>query len=792
MPLLQQALALQQRGLAAQAESIYRKALRLQPAHFGALTLTGVLLAQTRRAAEAAPLLERAVRVAANDAAAHNNYGNVLRDLQRYHEALASYERALAIRPDYVEARYNCGLVLHELGRFEEALASYDQVLALNPDYAAAHGNRGATLRRLSRHAEALQSYQRALELQPQDAAAHNNLGVALQQLARLDEALASYERAIALRPRYAEALRNRGSLLCRLGQPQAACASYRQVLELDPGDVIACTGLGMALHGGGDRDGALRTYQRALALDPSHAEAHFNLGNLLRERGELERALESYQRVLATRPEHLEAWQNQGATLQELGRCTEALESFERARQLDPSHPWLYGYWLSARMQLCDWRDLKAHLSELLARIGAGEPVAPPFSAVTLVEAPALHRRAAEVWVRETCPQAQVLPPLARYSRRERIRIGYYSADYHVHATAVLAEELFRRHDRQHFETVAFHFGNGPRDAMTAHLAAAFDRFIDVREQSDLQIARVSRELQIDIAVDLKGFTQDQRAGIFAHRAAPLQVSYLGFPGTMGAPYIDYLVADATLIGERDRDWYAEKIVYLPHSYQVNGRSRPIAEEHSSRAQHGLPANGFVFCCFNNPYKITPTLFDVWMRVLQRVPGVVLWLLDGGEVVRRNLRASAQARGVDPERLVFAPRAPLPQHLGRQAAADLFIDTLPCNAHTTASDALWAGLPVVTCSGDSFASRVAASLLGAIGLPQLVTRTLEHYEQLLVELATEPARLRELRARLAQNRLTMPLFDIERYTRDLESAYRQMYERHQAGLPPEHLYVGS
>jgi protein O-GlcNAc transferase len=788
--LLQQALACQQRGLWTEAELLCRQVLRLQPDHFGALTLTGILLAQTRRTDEAATLLQRAVRIAGHDAAAHNNYGNVLRDLRRYAEALASYERALAIQPAYPEAHYNRGLVLHELERFEEALAAYEQALALRPADAAVHGNRGATLRRLGRHAEALQSFERALELQPGEAVAHNNLGVTLQQLGRVDEALDSYARALELAPQYPEALRNRGSALCRLGSLQAACASYREALALHPGDAIACTGLGLALQRSGDLPGALASYQRALAIDPAYWEVHYQLANLLRERGESGQALASYARALAARPDHAPAWLQQGATLQELGRSAEAYQSFTRALRLDPQLPWLYGYWLSARLQLCEWDGLETHLAELLARVGAAECAAPPFTLVTLTDRPRLQRRAAELWAQQVCPPCTQLPPIGARAASGRIRLGYLSADFHVHATAVLAEELFRRHDRRRFEVVALHFGNGPRDEMTRHLSAAFDRYLDVREQSDLQIARLCRELQIDIAVDLKGFTQDQRAGIFAHRAAPLQVSYLGYPGTLGTGYIDYLIADATVIPERHRDCYAEKILYLPYSYQVNSRSRPIAGDCGSRAQHGLPAQGLVLCCFNNVYKITPAVFDVWMRVLQRVPDSVLWLLDGGEVARGNLQAAARARAVDPGRLIFAARASLPQHLGRHAAADLFVDTLPCNAHTTASDALWAGLPVLTCAGESFASRVGASLLGAIDLSELVTHSLAQYEQRLLELATQPARLAQLRARLAANRLTTPLFDIERYTQHLESAYEQIYERYQTGLPPAHVVL--
>lgn len=796
--LVQQALSCHRRGRLAEAESLCRQALQLQKDHFGGLTLTGILLAQTGRAAEAAPLLERAARAAVREPSAHNNYGNVLRDLRRYTEALASYQRALALKPDYVDALYNCGVVLYELERFEEALSAYDQAVALQSDHTAAHGNRGATLRRLERHEEALQSYRRALELAPHDAAAHNNLGVALQQLGQLDEALASYARALQLAPRYTEALRNRGNALCTQGSMQAACESYRQALALDPGDAVTWSGLGATLRRAGDFEGALTSYRRALEIDPANAETHYNLGNLLRDRGELEQALEHYQRALAVRPGHLEAWQNQGDTLQRLGRFAEALDSYQHALQVDGAHPWLYGFWIGARMLVCDWRDLDSHLPALLSGIEAGERLVAPFTALALVDSPHLQRQAAQIWMREHCPERTELPRIERpeasagWARDARIRIGYYSADYYAHATAVLAEELFRRHDRASFEIIAFDFGLKRPDEMTRHLTTAFDRFVDVRELSNLQVAQLSRELQIDIAVDLKGYTLDERAGIFSYRAAPVQVSYLGYPGTMGAAYMDYLIADAALIGEHERDGYTEKIAYLPHSYQVNSRSRPGVEGRSSREQHGLPAQGFVFCCFNNPYKIHPSMFEVWMRVLERVPDSVLWLLDNGAAACANLRAAAHTHGVDPARLVFAPRATLPQHLGRHSVADLFVDTLPYNAHTTASDALWAGLPVVTCAGEAFASRVGASLLGAIGLRDLVTHSLEHYEQLLVELATQPARLAEVRERLARNRLTTPLFDIERYTRHLEDAYRQMYARYRAGLPPEHLFVAA
>jgi predicted O-linked N-acetylglucosamine transferase (SPINDLY family) len=370
------------------------------------------------------------------------------------------------------------------------------------------------------------------------------------------------------------------------------------------------------------------------------------------------------------------------------------------------------------------------------------------------------------------------------------RIRLGYFSSDFREHATAYLMAELIERHDRAKFEVIGFSLGHPQKDAMRARLEKSFDRFFDASALSNKDVALLARELEIDIAVDLKGFTQDNRTDIFALGAAPIQVSYLGFPGTMGTDYIDYLIADATLISEQQRQHYAEKIAYLPDTYQVNDSKRGISDISFTKSECGLPEDGFVFCAFSNSYKITPDMFDIWMRLLTRVPGSVLWLMGGATSATSSLRTEARARGVAPDRLVFAKRMELAQHLARQRLAGLFLDTLPYNAHTTASDALWAGLPVLTCLGETFAGRVAASLLRAVGLPELVTFSLDDYERLALELATQPEKLQALRDKLAANRLTEPLFDTARFARNIEAAYAEMWRRKQAGLAPDHIYV--
>jgi predicted O-linked N-acetylglucosamine transferase (SPINDLY family) len=717
-PALHEAAAAYARGDWAAAERLCTLALAAQPGLFEALTLLGIIKAQTRRTADAADLLQRAVAARPDDATANNNYGNVLRDL----------------------------------GRLDEALHSYDRAISLNPGYAEAFSNRGSVLNLQARFTEAIDSYDRALQLRPAYAEAYYNRGVSLHETGRADLALASYEHAVRLRPGYAEAWYNRGNALQELRRP----------------------------------DEALRSFDRALQIRADFAEAWNNRGNALHDLERSADALHSFERALASKPDLAAAYSNRGDTLRDLGRLEEAQASFARAATLQPDLPWLFGARLHTNLELCDWTDLGAHVDRLVAAIGRGERVTRPFPVLALVDDPALQRRVAEISVADGEPTRRLPPPRAARPRRERIRIGYYSADYYHHATAHLAAGLFEHHDRRRFELVAFSFGPDKRDGMRGRLTAAFARFVDVRAKSDQEVAQLSRDLEIDIAVDLKGFTQDARTGIFAHRAAPIQVNYLGYPGTMAAPYIDYIIADHAVIPAHSRQHYAEKVVFLPCSYQVNDRQRPVTSQDLSRAQLGLPPTGFVLCCFNNPVKIGPSTFAGWMRILQRVAGSVLWLLADDATVVRNLRREAAARGVGAERLVFARPLPLAEHLARHRAADLFVDTLPCNAHTTASDALWAGLPVLTLSGQSFAARVAASLLHGIGMPELITATQEQYEATAVALATDAARLAALRRKLHEQRLAAPLFDVGRYTRRLESAYLQMYEGWQAGLQPQ------
>ena len=673
----------------------------------------------------------------------------------RIDEARTFCQEALRLRPQQPQALTLLGIISAQTGDCERAVALFGEVLQLDPRNAAAHSNQGNALRALRRPAAAVASYDKALEIQPHHAPTHSSRGNALFDLQRYEDAIASYDRAIALHAGYAMAHFGRGRSLVALMRHQSAIASL----------------------------------EKAIALGLEHPGVWYVRGNALYSLERFQAAVESYDGAIALDPNDASAHHNRGNALFMLGRYESAIASYDKAIALDPAIESSRGERLHARMQIADWRDFAPELARLTARIERGEAASNPFAILALSGSPPLQRLAAQNWVRKKYPPDGALSAIAARDRRERIRVGYFSADFQAHATVSLTAELFETHDRSRFELTAFSLGSDTKDPMRQRVARAFDRFLDVREQSDHDIARLARSLEIDVAVDLGGFTRGSRPKIFALRAAPLQVSYLGYLGTMSAAYMDYLIADDTLIPAAHRPYFAEKIVYLP-SYQVNDSTRPIAQKRLSREELGLPAAGFVFSCLNSTYKLTPDTFDRWMRILTRVPGSVLYLLGGNPPLESNLRREAGARGVAAERIVFGERLPPPEYLARYRTADLFLDTLPYNAGTTASDALWAGLPVLTCTGEAFASRVGASLLRAVGLPELIAATAEQYEELAVELASSPQRIAAVRQRLTAGLRTAPLFDTAASTRHLEAAYARMYDRYHSGLPPEHIRI--
>ena len=597
------------------------------------------------------------------------------------------------------------------------------------------------------------------------------NLGNVLAAQNRREEALANFEKALLARPDLFEALFNRANVLLELKRPEEALANYDRVVVLRPDFVSGWNNRGTALRSLQRLDEALASFSRAATLSPNHINALTNVAIVLWDQGRLEEALAASDRALKAAPRSAEALYIRANILRDLQRLDEALAHYEQTLAANPAHQHALTGAAQMALSLCDWPRVEALRPRMLDNAASGPSVIQPFVLLGYSDDAGLQRRCAENYVRRTVPSCPALATGMRY-RHDRIRLAYLSADFHQHPTAQLLAELFERHDRSRFEVTGIAFGPDDGSAMRARIKQAFDHFEDVRGKSDAEVAALLKARQTDIAVDLNGHTAGARTGIFAFRPAPVQVNYLVYPGTIGADFIDYVLADPVVLPADQQPFFREKIVHLPDCYQANDTTRILLPA-PSRAQAGLPQDSFVFCCFNNSWKITAPVFDIWMRLLDKVENSVLWLLDG--LHAPNLRETARLRGIDPARLVFAPRLAADQHLARHQLADLFLDTLPYNAHTSCSDALWAGVPVVTCYGKAFPGRVATSLLKAIDLPELVTTRPQDYEALALELASNPALLKATREKLKRNRLTTPLYDSERFRRNIEAAYEAM-----------------
>ena len=684
-----------------------------------------------------------------------------------------------------IPARLSEAIALHQRGQLDAAAARYAAVLAAAPAHFAAMHLLGVVRHQQGRDRESVDLIGAALRIEPNDAAAHANLGLALRQLGRIDEALACHDRALALKPDYAQAHNNRGNALRDLGRHAEALASYDRALALLPDYANALKNRGDTLLDLNRPAEALASYDRALALRPDDAGMGNDRGIALGELGRHAEAVAAFDGVLARNPDYAEARANRANALLDLKRYEEAAGCFATLVERAPHYPFARGQLLHSRMLCCDWTGFDELAAAVRDDVRAGRQSAEPFGWQGVSDSPADLRRCAEIFAAAHFPAAAA--PLWRGERyaHERIRVGYLSGEFRQQATSILMAGVFEAHDRDRFELVAFDNGWDDGSAIRARLAGAFDQIVDIGRQSDLDAATLIRRREIDILVNLNGYFGRGRQGVFARRPCPVQVNYLGFPGTLGADYIDYLIADVHVIPPGEEAFYTERVVRLPDCYQANDRRRPIAEVTPTRAEAGLPETGFVFCCFNNNYKIVPAVFALWMRLLARVEGSVLWLFEDNPAAARNLRREAARHGIAPERLVFAPRLPPDSHLARHRLADLFVDTLPYNAHTTASDALWAGLPVLTCMGSAFPGRVAGSLLRAAGLPELVTASLAEYEALALRLATTPSLLADYRARLAAQRASCPLFDTDRFRRHIEAAYVEMVARQRRGEPP-------
>ena len=810
--LCDQAVALHQAGKLAEAERLYLQARGADPGDFTANYLLGViqhgrgefgpallsmetaltanpnaatpwlyrglLLEAAGRNSEALDSYNRAITLAPNMPEALVNRGSLSCRMGRAGHALADFDQALALKPDFVPALFNRATALQSMERLPEALSGFDRTLALDPNHIEALGNRGAVLRAMKRSDEALQVFEQVLARQPSSAMAHYNRGVTLMDLGRVEEALAGFDRALALVPDLAAAHGNRATALTALGRAEDALLAYDRA----PKDFTTFSEKGELLHALQRYPEAIAAYDAALALKPGDATTLNNRGGALQNMGRFVEARAAYDAALAADPNLADAISNRAQLLwQQFDDQDAAITDLEALVAADPFHDFALSNLLHLRMLAGDWRDYRSLLERVEAGVRAGKRAARPFVFQAVSTSPADLQACSRIYTAFRHPP---MPAIWRPRDHAKIRLGYVSGEFREQATAFLVAGLFERHDKSRFELFAFDNGRSDQSPMRARLESAFKHFVPIIALNDQAAAAQIARNEIDILVSLNGYFGQSRMGVFAHRPAAIQVNYLGFPATWGAPYIDYILADRVVIPEEEKRFYDEKVVWLPDCYQVNDDRRAIGPE-TSRAAHGLPEDAFVFCNFNHAYKLTPDMFDIWMRIMTAIPGSLLWLWDSNPRMAGNLRREAGARGVDGARLIFAPTVPHADHLARLKLADLAIDSLPYNAHTTTSDALWAGLPLLTCRGTTFPGRVAASLLIAIGLPELVTENLGDFEARAIALANSKSELAALRARLAENHATAPLFDTGRYTGHIETAYQTMWEKFQRGEAP-------
>jgi protein O-GlcNAc transferase len=681
-------------------------------------------------------------------------------------------------------------IAAHQSGKFTDAERLYRRALEVDAKQFPVLVMFGLLKGQLGDYREAERLLGDAVRINPNDAGAQFSYGNVLIALQRFDEAFTAFGKALALDPAIAEAHLNRGGIMMSRKRFKEAIECFDAAIRINRNYAEAYCNRAQALEETKRFDEALESCGAALALNPQNAEFHATRANILHRMKRDDEALDALSEALSLRPGFASFYYNRGNILFQLKRLDEAFQSYDQAFRADPRLDFVEGDRFFAKLMICDWAGLDAETEHLRSGVASGRMVARPFAFVPVESSQALQTQCANLFADREFPAMAQRPTGQRY-RHDRVRVAYLSADFRDHPVSHLLVGMFEHHDRTRIETTAISFGESEPTPLRQRLEKAFDQFVDCRNISDAEIARVLQEREIDIAIDLMGPTQSARPGIFAYRPAPIQAIYLGFAGSSGAPYMDYIIADRIVIPEKEQNLFREKVVYLPDTFMGTDSKRTIGDTTPSRADEGLPESGFVFCAFSNTYKISPPIFDVWMELLRSIDNSVLWLANTNSATKDNLRREAKRRGVEPERIVFARRVEFNQdHLARHRLADLFLDTQPLGAHSTVCDALWAGIPVLTCAGASFGGRVAASVLSALGLSELVTNDIPSYRQRAFQLANDPHALKTLRARLAVHRTEFPLFNTARFTRHIEAAYFSMWERYQKDEPPAALSV--
>ena len=709
-----------------------------------------------------------------NDHRVFSNYGLILRDLGKLQEAEISYRKAIELNPDFANAHSNLGGILCDLGSLQEAEVSLLKAIELNPDFANAHSNLGNVLKNLGKLQEAEISYRKAIELNPDLTCAHYNLGTILSELGNLYEAEISYRKAIELNPDFANAHSNLGNVLRSLGKLQEAEISYRKAIEINPDYAIAYYNLGIILIDIGKLKEAELSTRKAIEINPDYADAHSNLGSILSVFGKSQEAEVSLLKAIELNPDSAEYISNLGSILQDIGKFDDAINHYNKAIKLNNELSIAKSGLIESKALICDWNDQETQ-AIWLEKLGIEGSAVSPLSLFYDEDNPLKQLKIAKKLYKEKYYKKS--KPIANF-KNKKIHIGYFSADFRAHPMMFLMGCLFKLHDKNRFKIYLYSFV-AKEDEYTKIAKESGCIFRDIKELGDIDAVELARSDQLDIAIDRMGYVKGERMNIFSYRVAPIQIHYLAYPGTLGSDSIDYLIADNIIIPKEYEKYYSEKIIRMPSCYQCNDNKREISKEPIARKEFNLPDKGFVFTCFCSNKKITKKEFDIWMRLLIEIQGSVLWLYQSNQYSAQNLMNEAEKRNVDPDRVIFANKLPLKKHLARHNLGDLGLDTFSYNGHTTTSDALWAGLPVLTKIGESFAARVSASLLTSIGLPELITYSESEYEEKALYIARNPEEILRLKSKLNTLKEISPLFNSELFTRDLETKYIELVKSH-------------
>lgn len=720
-----------------------------------------------------------------------NLRGAASKSLGKLDESIRSFKKVIDISPTYADGYNNLGVALQEKGSLDESIKYFNKALSLRPNYPHAYNNVGIVYKKKGKLNLAAKLTKKAISLNPNYVEAYNNLATITQDQGQVNQAIQYFNKALILNPGYSEAHYNLGLAFSEINELDRAVQSFKKALSLQPNYPEAFNSLATVISKMGNKDEALKLFNKAILLKPNYSEAYFNVGIIFKKLNRLNDALVSYQKAINFKPDYVESFYNIATIFQEQGKLNEAIDYYNKALLIRPDYDKAQAQKLYQKAQICDWKKIQQD-KDSFSTLGISKNHIPPFTMLFFEDSPRNHYLRSKLYAKKKYLQKQIpFEKTQKIFKKERLRIGYFSSDLQNHATMYLASKIFEKYNKKKFEVYVYSFGRSVKnDEIREKLKNSVDVFKDVIDLSDKDIAMLARLDQIDIAIDLKGYTKNSRTGIFAYRAAPIQINFLGYPGTMGAKFFDYIIADSTIIPENKRKFYSEEIIYMPHTYQPTSHSFIISNKVFTKSEMNLPYNNFIFCCFNNSYKISPKEFSIWMRILNKIENSVLWLFGSNKWAKKNLSKEAENHGIASNRLIFADHLPHHDHLARLGLADLFLDTFNVNAHTTATDSLWAGTPVITKLGSSFASRVAASILKAVGLPELVVQNEKDYESLILEIANSPKKLIKIKEKLSSNKASKPLFNSEMYINYLENAYEQVFENHLEGNKVKTIYI--